>query len=242
MINSTGLNSSTEHPPAFCPPTQRCQAIRLRAMDNVCPEPQGYYEPVVCPIGFYCPSGGKEQIQCPKGSFCPQGAYIPNSCGVLSICPPESARELTLVGLFCLGLLYLVWVLFVVVSRGKLSKYWGNLKTEISFKGWKKYDEKSKPIHIGNMLSVEDGATDLSIFNSRACNSIDSLIRSRNSEDLGLQFDFYQLDYTLTGFSRSILRNISGRIGRGRFFGIMGPSGAGKCRYSTSFFYIFNSI
>lgn len=55
------------------------------------------------------------------------------------------------------------------------------------------------------------------------------LVNDRKMDELGLEFSFHELQYTLGGVSRPILQGISGKIRKGRMVGIMGPSGAGKC-------------
>jgi ABC-type multidrug transport system ATPase subunit len=64
---------------------------------------------------------------------------------------------------------------------------------------------------------------------SQTCEIFTSLVAGKQKKDLGLAFQFRDLDYNVSHVSRSILRGISGHIRRGSMFGIMGPSGAGKC-------------
>ncbi|KAI6855134.1 hypothetical protein KC323_g8496 [Hortaea werneckii] len=46
-------NSSPLNPPQSCPPYERCQILRANRLSC---NPQGLYEPIICPAGFYCPS------------------------------------------------------------------------------------------------------------------------------------------------------------------------------------------
>ena len=45
--------------PVICPPTDTCEATRLGG--NFC-MPQGRYEPLACPAGFYCPDYKTVQV------------------------------------------------------------------------------------------------------------------------------------------------------------------------------------
>lgn len=83
--NATVANTSTY--PAFCPPTAACVARRSRTL--FC-EPQGWYEPVPCGKGLYCPNAST-RLECPRGHWCPLGTTTPRKCGPLSSCPPGSA-------------------------------------------------------------------------------------------------------------------------------------------------------
>lgn len=75
--------------PAFCPPTEAC--VLMRADNEYCP-PQGWYEPVPCGKGFYCPNASTRLV-CPAGSWCPFGSVAPRTCGPLSRCPEGSAID-----------------------------------------------------------------------------------------------------------------------------------------------------
>jgi hypothetical protein len=56
-----GANNTATSLPQYCPPMPACEVARLSGGN--CP-PQGWYEPVLCDAGFYCPLGGKEKIPC----------------------------------------------------------------------------------------------------------------------------------------------------------------------------------
>ncbi|RMX94132.1 hypothetical protein D0867_13958, partial [Hortaea werneckii] len=117
-------NSSPLNPPQLCPPCERCQILRANRL--TC-NPQGLYEPVICPAGYYCPTsttttstsdfssssssgdgrkvrgagerGGKEKKVCPKGHFCPKGSIEPIRCDWGAYCPRGSVRQVRLVPL-----------------------------------------------------------------------------------------------------------------------------------------------
>ncbi|RMZ19812.1 hypothetical protein D0859_16193 [Hortaea werneckii] len=124
-------NSSLLNPPQLCPPYERCQILRANRL--TC-NPQGLYEPIICPAGYYCPAsttttsfslspstttirskrrerGGKEKKICPKGHFCPQGSVEAIRCDWGAYCPMGAVRQVRLVPL---GVLVLVDGLLVV--------------------------------------------------------------------------------------------------------------------------------
>ncbi|RMZ21655.1 hypothetical protein D0859_14333 [Hortaea werneckii] len=141
-------NSSPLNPPQFCPPYERCQILRANRLSC---NPQGLYEPIICPAGFYCPSsststassssssfgegkevrgrgvrgarGGKEKKICPKGYFCPQGSTEAMRCDWGAYCPTGAVRQVRAVPL---GILVLVDGL--VVMGWWVGKGFGGLK------------------------------------------------------------------------------------------------------------------
>ncbi|KAJ6067887.1 uncharacterized protein N7446_004924 [Penicillium canescens] len=56
----------------------------------------------------------------------------------------------------------------------------------------------------------------------------ETLIKDRNIHELGLEFSLREIQCNLGDKLHPILQGISGRIMKGRLFGILGPSGAGK--------------
>jgi len=79
------LNASSNKTwPQICPPTLECQLQRL---NGVWCEPQGVYEPKLCPAGFYC-GNGTAATRCPAGHWCARGSVAPRACGPLTTCPP----------------------------------------------------------------------------------------------------------------------------------------------------------
>lgn len=61
----------------------------------------------------------------------------------------------------------------------------------------------------------------------------EAMIKDKNDHERGLEFSLHELRFKLYEKSRPILQSISGKIMQGRLFGIMGPSGAGKCRLTV---------
>jgi ABC-type transport system involved in cytochrome bd biosynthesis fused ATPase/permease subunit len=60
----------------------------------------------------------------------------------------------------------------------------------------------------------------------------ESLIKDRNIHELGLEFSLREIQCNLGDKLHPILQGISGNIMKGRLFGILGPSGAGKCKFT----------
>lgn len=78
------LNASSNKTwPQICPPTVDCQLQRLNGL--YC-EPQGVYEPRLCPPGSFCGNGSMLQT-CPAGFWCVKGSIAPRACGPLTSCP-----------------------------------------------------------------------------------------------------------------------------------------------------------
>ena len=70
--------------PEYCPPTISCATKRLGS--SFCDEPQGPFEPLLCPPGKYCPDQST-MLTCPAGSYCMRGSTAPTPCFMLSWCP-----------------------------------------------------------------------------------------------------------------------------------------------------------
>ncbi|KAI3631015.1 hypothetical protein MIR68_010505 [Amoeboaphelidium protococcarum] len=113
-------NTSPDNPisnPQMCPPTLKCQSLRLTS--NFC-EPQGLYEPVPCPKGFYCPNP-REKIICPENHYCPTGRVVPIPCTQpMSICPEGSFKQSYYGGLLVAAVMdvFIVILLIVLKCRG----------------------------------------------------------------------------------------------------------------------------
>ena len=69
--------------PRYCPATPEC--TQLRQAHKYC-GPQGPYEPIPCPAGYFCPTG-YEQYVCPSGYWCPLGSTEPHKCNAFMHCP-----------------------------------------------------------------------------------------------------------------------------------------------------------
>ncbi|KAJ3403833.1 hypothetical protein HDU80_003692 [Chytriomyces hyalinus] len=75
--------------PVLCPADTYCEMFRL--MGNRC-MPQGMFEPMACWYGFYCPDP-QTILVCPEGYYCPSGTITPHKCRIFSFCPTGSIGE-----------------------------------------------------------------------------------------------------------------------------------------------------
>ncbi|KAJ3109362.1 hypothetical protein HK100_003303, partial [Physocladia obscura] len=98
--------------PVYCPPDAACLALRLGTASK-CATPQGYYEPMACPKGFYCPSYNEVYV-CPSGSFCLTGSIAPTKCQFLSYCPVGIDEELHF-GLLAIVVIFDIFLLAVYI-------------------------------------------------------------------------------------------------------------------------------
>ncbi|KAJ3031702.1 UNVERIFIED_CONTAM: hypothetical protein HDU68_001219, partial [Siphonaria sp. JEL0065] len=69
--------------PVGCPPSGKC--FLQRSAGEPCDYPQGVFEPMACPHGFYCPDY-KTVLPCPAGFYCLSGQIAPTPCEFLSFC------------------------------------------------------------------------------------------------------------------------------------------------------------
>ncbi|OGM49784.1 ABC transporter, partial [Aspergillus bombycis] len=205
-----GLNITSENPPVYCPPTIECQTIRSQPYDNICAQPQGTFEPIVCPAGFYCPPNGQEKIRCPSGFYCPLGSFYAKRCRALSVCHERSEREVSLIGIACLIAIYMLLLLLVIARKLKAGVAWKKLAAR-----WA-------------TITREGNSHNAAIEEVENCSIFDGLIKDRGMADVGIELDMHQLEVTLQHTGRPILDGISGNIKKGCVFGIMGLSGAGK--------------
>lgn len=216
---ASGPNSSNVHPPEYCQPTIHCQIQRLQLHNNICPEAQGLYEPVVCPAGSYCPAGGKEQYVCPSGSFCPLGSYEPWRCDALAYCPAGSIRQFRLLGLLIAVLLDIALALYIFrapIIRA-IRKYGESRHSEVLS------DQSS--LESQDLKKVQDWSNeDLSAF-------VQSVKRCVGTSELGLSFKFQDVSLVLPDSRKVLLNDINCTIGAGQLWGIMGASGAGKSTF-----------
>ncbi|KAI9227817.1 MAG: hypothetical protein DHS80DRAFT_16527 [Piptocephalis tieghemiana] len=115
--NTTASNPASL--PRLCPATKDCTMTRL--YNGWC-EPQGPYEPMVCPAGHYCPEPSTK-YPCPEGYFCPYGTISPRSCGPIAHCPVGSVGRTELT-----ALVFLLIIDALLISLGVYFKYRGRRK------------------------------------------------------------------------------------------------------------------
>ncbi|KAJ6780436.1 hypothetical protein PWT90_07950 [Aphanocladium album] len=115
-------NNTLNSLPVYCPPIKECLESRLAG--GICKFngkniPMGYFEPIVCQEGWYCPpeKHGKETLRCPAGHYCQPGAATPTPCAVGSRCPEGSKKETYFVPLAIMIILDLLLLLGVMLLR-----------------------------------------------------------------------------------------------------------------------------
>ena len=191
----------------------------MQLVNNVCPDPQGLFEPIVCMQGYFCP----------RGYHCPQGSYKPKKGSVLSICQAGSMREISLAGLLPLAAIYLFCIALITglkkMKSGKRRKNSASF-TELGAGDAGGFADMSE-LPNGTNLSASAEMAEGEQPGSQTCEFFRLIMEGRNTDKLGIAFQFHDLNYTLSDVSRSILRGIFGQIGKGCMFRIMGPSGAG---------------
>ncbi|KAH8679570.1 ABC transporter-like protein [Tricladium varicosporioides] len=102
--------------PMYCPPDPAC--LIARSSGVTCP-PQGLFEPVVCPPGYYCPheKGNNTKIICPAGKFCRKGSVTPLKCSPGSRCPEGSVRDMTFLPLGFLLLIDIILIVATIIAK-----------------------------------------------------------------------------------------------------------------------------
>jgi ABC-type glutathione transport system ATPase component len=80
-------------------------------------------------------------------------------------------------------------------------------------------------------LTQDDGAqkTDLHLF-------VQSLSKCLGATKFGLTFEFQDLNFTPPKSKKKILSDVSGTIHAGSLWGVMGASGAGKCKRPVKYY------
>ncbi|POS87517.1 hypothetical protein EPUL_001409 [Erysiphe pulchra] len=228
-------NNNKENPPTFCPPTPNCYEHRLQSIENICLEPQGRYEPIICAPGYYCSPGGKSITQCPAGHFCPLGSFEPIRCGRTSICPKGAKKELVMDGLIVsLTIDIIILILLSKPLQIWLQKFWSYIREVIrsSMMNLNMISEKSssdvEEVCESQKSFVDDdyksNKDDLLLF-------VDSIKKFMGMNEVGISIGFKDISYTLKD-GKTIVAPQTGHIEKGSVWAVMGASGAGK----TSFF------
>eukprot|EP00759_Apiculatamorpha_spiralis_P045954 PhF_6_TR42666/c0_g1_i4/m.64303 len=209
--------------PSMCPPTLDCALMRLAR--SPC-EPQGWYEPMICPAGSECPDM-HTQKPCPAGYWCTDGTYSAKKCSYMSYCPEGSETERDLSSLFFAVVAdILVFVIYKVYRfiEGRrsmnhrdyiLDKY---PEIELRSRDDVNSDEDTDPKVAQNVSEVCKGF-------KRARGPVPHL--EFRFKDLSLSIPIKDNEPP-----RKVLAGVTGCLRPGTVTAIMGPSGAGK----TTFF------
>lgn len=210
-----GPNNTAEHPPVYCPPTSECLITRLQAVQNTCLRSQGFYEPIVCKPGYYCPLGGKKQLLCPKGHYCPLGNVEPLKCKALSRCTEGSDREIPFFGFLVCGLLDLFLVCLFL---------WPYIKRRPN-----REERKDETRSQESRLEMQPA------YNCQPGpeNWLGPLF-SEESVNVGMELEFRNICLRKPKSTEFILSEINGKAQASSLTGIMGQSGSGKSRYQPT--------
>lgn len=88
------------------------------------------------------------------------------------------------------------------------------------------------------MTKVNEEAEDLQITSEEISLPLHQFVKSIQRciqlSNIGLEIGFDQLGFRLKSGGRSILEGVSGTVKPGSLLGVMGPSGAGKCKWGFS--------
>ncbi|KAL8679469.1 MAG: hypothetical protein Q9186_004245 [Xanthomendoza sp. 1 TL-2023] len=257
-VELQGTNNNDDLLPTFCAPLVTCQNARLAG--GQC-DPQGQFEPVLCPAGYYCPLGGKEKLECPAGHWCSVGSVKPEKCSIGASCPPGTNRNMSflLPGLI-LAIDTIVILAMVVLSvrrhfknkhhTSSKGKRFARLNKPASFfdknHRAKKYHSledddialESRITHVvrsdtafGGNFTPIDSQRDDTELISDLDMFIQSMSKCIGTERFGLSFEFTDLKFQPKKAKKPILSEVTGRIDRGSLWGVMGASGAGKSTF-----------
>jgi len=89
--------------------------------------------------------------------------------------------------------------------------------------------------HIRHAETMPTETTDLHRF-------VQSLSKCLGATKFGLSFEFEDLQFKPPKASKPILSQVSGKINAGSLWGVMGASGAGKCKHTLSSFLSLTNV
>ncbi|KAJ3266288.1 hypothetical protein HDU77_001777 [Chytriomyces hyalinus] len=203
--------------PVVCPALPKCHFDRQ--FGDYCEYPQGLFEPMPCPIGFYCPDYNTVLV-CPAGSYCPTGSTVPRPCPFLSSCPAGSGTQAhygTVVIVLALDfLLFLGYVALRIRERMRAEPD----KPLFSFAA--KQTNAAEPSKSN--VTISDVDNNIKALTAGFEKGLDG------HKDLSMYYEFENLCLRLPD-GKEILQGVSGSIRAGRMTAIMGPSGAGKTTF-----------
>ena len=255
-----GEHNSIVRLPQFCPPVPPCQHARLAggtcvpAMGQlepvVCQQgnycPPGGQEQIQCPAGHFCSVGAYKPTPCSVGSKCPPGTSRDMSFLPLGL--------LVLIDCLLILLTAIPGVLaFFMKRRRKSGGSRFSMRKAASFIDRDQKNKQYQWLEGGDDLPLEaristvqrtdtgfGGAGDL-MSNERFESTdkpttdlqlfIQSMAKCIGGNNFGLSFGFKDLMFQPKKASRPILSEVTGLIERGSFSGVMGASGAGKCKW-----------
>jgi ABC-type multidrug transport system fused ATPase/permease subunit len=188
-----------------------CSSLRL--LGQYCTEPQGLFEPEVCPQGMFCPSLSHKLV-CPSGSFCPLGSTAPILCSSFSICAEGSHRELFF-GPAALS----VGIDVAIIALLLLARA---LQRRSAAAGARLLDGSNNIAPLPQQLSSSELTHQLVARIRTACGFSDGGAVARPSVDISFE------GVTLALGGKAILQDVGGRASSGKLTALMGGSGSGK--------------
>jgi len=223
----------------------------------VCPAgsycPPGGTQNITCPKSHFCPEGSFEPQVCSAGASCPEGSI--RNMGVIPV------AFLIILDIILSSVVIFLKIKQRIKSRrlvhaakGSLEK--GSISTPLNadteYHGREMDNfvvDKSRLLYpnpyrspgfeelaaFESTFSVNEfhntpppeESTDLHLF-------VQSLSKCMGGKRFGLSFDFANLTFQPPKATKPILSQVSGCINSGSLWGVMGASGAGKCKTENS--------
>ncbi|KAJ3394171.1 hypothetical protein HDU84_009491 [Entophlyctis sp. JEL0112] len=198
--------------PVVCPVNSGCFFLREYGLH--CKNPQGLFEPIACPSGYYCPEYNVA-LPCPAGHYCLTGTVDPIPCEFLSICDlGASVQQHYGILVICAIVDILILVGRTMATNTRFLKYVDRFRTKKVIKPKSDDAESGLPAYPEIRQKISDG------FNR--------ILEGR--ENVKISYEFENLWHTIYG-GQSILQGVSGEIQSGKMTAIFGPSGAGKTTF-----------
>ncbi|KAJ3074358.1 hypothetical protein HDU98_011427 [Podochytrium sp. JEL0797] len=210
--------------PVMCPPSGDC--FFYRSYGTPCWNPQGIFEPMACPSGFYCPDH-KTILPCPEGFYCVAGTTTPIKCEFMSICSVGTIVQAHY-GLLLIALA-IDAILFVGYFTLRMREYKrANPHRSLLGKKMPTLDAAGQPElkYLKSNMALD--ATEIQRNISALTDGFHKGLNGR--DDLQMNYEFEGLSLTLPD-GKNILQGVSGSINAGKMTAIMGPSGAGKTTF-----------
>ena len=213
--------------------------------------PPGGKEKLPCPEGHYCPSGTAFPIRCDVGAHCPESSQMNQSILPVAV--------LIIFDFVLIALIFLNWLRnrrklsrqshCQPTTKTKLPRpLFGDFKERAA--GYKSLDGESEMISMEPIvyprlrhvpMSFQAAINSEFAMSDRGANMDDpatselqafvrSLTKCIDGSNVGLSFGFSNLCCQPRGSARPILLGVTGNIAAGTMVGVMGGSGAGKCK------------
>lgn len=237
-----------------CYPSQGRLEPELCPAKSYCPPPG--LEQIICPEGYFCPRGSYEPLKCTVGSHCPPGTMKDMSFLPMVLLFFLDAFLITAAVIIKIKQRF--FAKHQKKHSFRASKPAKALASKVGIRGqYQEVGDPEAPAPygshngyemeprvntlrhrptgfemLGNMRhsvvvehftkAEEVERSDLHLF-------VESLSKCLGNSNFGLSFDFEDLRFQPAKSPKPILSEVTGRIGSGSLWGVMGASGAGKC-------------